>query len=140
MYRRAQRYVVSRVTGDEYVGETFKATFQKKGLSVPGEPLTKPEIYEELELQLNTGCPVVLDNELSEPQLLGLVWRGNKIDHPGGEHDDYANAAAGAIHLAASKVVNRFAIPCGPIGGMGLEIRRAGLGGLENACSAMTVG
>jgi hypothetical protein len=23
------------------------------------------------------------------------VWRGGKIDHPAGEHDDYANAAAG---------------------------------------------
>jgi hypothetical protein len=30
-----------------------------------------------------------------------LVMRGGKIDHPSGEHDDYANAAAGAVYLIA---------------------------------------
>ena len=34
-----------------------------------------------------------------EQQLLGLVWRGGKIDHPPGEHDDLANAVAGVLHL-----------------------------------------
>ena len=38
-----------------------------------------------------------------EQQLLGLVWRGSKIDHPGGEHDDYANAAAGVVQVLAAK-------------------------------------
>ena len=42
---------------------------------------------------------ILLDVPLVEQQLLGLVWRGGKIDHPGGEHDDWANAAAGALHL-----------------------------------------
>ena len=44
----------------------------------------------------------LLDVPLLEQQLLGLVWRGNKIDHPGGEHDDWANAAAGVAHLCAA--------------------------------------
>ena len=29
------------------------------------------------------------------------MWRGGRIDHPAGEHDDFANAAAGAVVLAA---------------------------------------
>ena len=36
-----------------------------------------------------------------QEQLLTLVWRGVKIDHLPGDHDDFANAAAGAIWLAA---------------------------------------
>ena len=26
------------------------------------------------------------------------MWRGGKIDHHGGEHDDWSNAAAGCVH------------------------------------------
>ena len=44
---------------------------------------------------------VLLDVPLMEQQLLGLVWRGGKIDHPGGEHDDWANAVAGCVALVA---------------------------------------
>jgi hypothetical protein len=42
----------------------------------------------------------LLDVPLLEQQLLGLVWRGAKIDHPNGEHDDFATAAVGALLLA----------------------------------------
>ena len=45
----------------------------------------------------------MLDVPLLEQQLLGLVWRGGKIDHPNGEHDDWANAACGAL-LAAREL------------------------------------
>jgi hypothetical protein len=38
-----------------------------------------------------------------QEQLLTLVWRGVKIDHQPGDHDDYANACAGAAVLAAGK-------------------------------------
>jgi hypothetical protein len=41
---------------------------------------------------------VLLDVPEIEQQLLGLVWRGGKIDHQNGEHDDWANAAAGVVH------------------------------------------
>ena len=39
----------------------------------------------------------LLDVPVLEQQLLGLVWRGSKIDHQPGEHDDYANAVAGVV-------------------------------------------
>lgn len=94
-----QEYGIALVTGDAYAGETFRADFQGQGISYWVSQLTKSEIYEEMERLLNGGRVVLLDNANLESQLLGLVWRGAKIDHPAGEHDDYANAAAGAINM-----------------------------------------
>jgi len=49
-----------------------------------------------------------------ESQFLGLVWRGGKIDHPNGEHDDYANTTAGCLYLASEgKAFNPGALPVG---------------------------
>jgi hypothetical protein len=39
----------------------------------------------------------LLDSPQVEQQLLGLVWRGAKIDQARGEHDDWSNAAVGAL-------------------------------------------
>src|SRR5262249_36443836 len=61
-------------------------------------PLSKSEIYESIEPHLNAGKITLLDLPELESQLLGLIWRANKIDHANGEHDDWANACAGAIH------------------------------------------
>ena len=103
-------------------------TFRAKGLPI-GLGVTKSEIYEEIEPLLNGGRIVLLDHPNLESQLLGLVWRANKIDHPGGEHDDYANGAAGALNLASkNQVFNPRAIPIGVGRGIGAEIRQAGLG------------
>jgi hypothetical protein len=124
-----KEYRVSRVTGDRYGGETFKAAFQKEAISYQVSVLSKHEIYEGIEVLFNTGGAALLDNETMESQFYGLVWRGTRIDHLPNEHDDFANAAAGAVHLAGmNKVINPAAVPCGPNGGIGLEIRRAGFG------------
>src|SRR5262249_27299213 len=53
-------------------------------------------------------------------------WRASKIDHPGGEHDDYANGAAGALYLAnKNQAFNPKAVPIS-IGnnGIGAQIQR----------------
>jgi hypothetical protein len=56
----------------------------------------------------------LLDTPKLESQLLGLVWRGGKIDHQTGDHDDWANAAAGTVYLAnRHKVYNPPAVPTG---------------------------
>jgi hypothetical protein len=47
---------------------------------------------------------VLLDTSDVEQQLLGLVWRGGKIDHPNGEHDDWANAVAGVVAKLMGRV------------------------------------
>ena len=54
---------------------------------------------------LNAGEIEFLDVPKLQEQLLGLVWRGSKIDHLPGEHDDFANAAAGALSLAQGTVM-----------------------------------
>ena len=92
------------VVGDKYAGETFRADFQGKGISYRVSEFTKSEIYEEIEPLLNGGRIVLLDHPNLESQFLGLVWRGGKIDHPNGEHDDYANGAAGALNLASKNI------------------------------------
>jgi len=92
---------ISLVTGDKYAGETFRADFSDLGVSYAVSDLTKHEIYEALEPKINAGEVELLDVPKVQEQLLGLVTRGSKIDHLPGEHDDFINAAAGALWLAA---------------------------------------
>lgn len=93
-------YRVSVVTGDKYAGEIFILDFEGEGISYTVSGLSKSEIYENFEPRLNAGRVVLLDDATMESQLLGLIWRGGKIDHLSGEHDDWANAATGAIREA----------------------------------------
>ena len=65
--------------------------------------LSKSALYDALEPQLNAGEVELLDDGKLQEQLLTLVQRGGKIDHQPGDHDDYANAAAGAIEAAHGK-------------------------------------
>jgi hypothetical protein len=108
-----KEYRVCRVTGDRYAGETFKAAFEKEGVSYHLSPVTKHEIYESVEVLFNTGQAVLLDHEITESQFLGLVWRGSRIDHPASEHDDHANAAAGALVNALKNVLSSTSAPMG---------------------------
>lgn len=85
------------VVGDAYAGLTFRADFERHGINYELSNESKHELYEALEPHLNGGKVVLLDESTLEQQLLGLVWRGNKIDHPNGEHDDWSNGAAGAL-------------------------------------------
>lgn len=95
-------YRCNSVTGDRYAGETFRTQFEQAGVSYRVSDRTRSELYEALEPLLNARVLVLLDAQqlgaaVLEQQLLGLVWRGGKIDHQSGEHDDFANAAAGAL-------------------------------------------
>jgi hypothetical protein len=99
--RVLRRYRVSAITGDAYAGQTFKTQFEANGVGYNTCELTKSELYEALEPSLNAHQVILLDVPLLEQQLLGLVWRGTKIDHPSGEHDDWSNAAAGVLHALA---------------------------------------
>lgn len=92
-------YRVTRVTGDRYAGETFRADFRGLGVDYEVAKNTTSQNYEALEPHLNGGAVVLPDVPMLEQQLLGLIWRGGKIDHPGGEHDDFAAAVAGVVDL-----------------------------------------
>jgi hypothetical protein len=47
---------------------------------------------------------VLLDVPMLEQQLLGLIWRGGKITHQSGEHDDFATAAAGVVEQVLGRL------------------------------------
>jgi hypothetical protein len=92
-------YGVRTVHGDAYAGQTFRADFERYGVGYELVEHTRSQLYEALEPRLNAREVVLLDVPILEQQLLGLVWRGSKVDHPSGEHDDFANAAAGVVEL-----------------------------------------
>lgn len=94
---------LSRVTGDAYAGETFRRDFEASGISYSVSTLTKSDIYDAFEPKLNAGEVELLDDGKLQEQLLTLVIRGSKIDHQSGDHDDFANAAAGAIVLVGTR-------------------------------------
>ena len=88
------------VSGDKYAGETFVSDFQRESISYRVVDRSASELYEALEPVLNAHRVILLDEPMLEQQLLGLVWRGGKITHQSCEHDDVANAVAGAVALA----------------------------------------
>jgi hypothetical protein len=92
---------VSRVTGDAYAGQTFRKDFEELGITYTMAGRSKSELYDALEPRLNAGEVELLDHGKLQEQLLTLVMRGGRIDHQPGDHDDLANAAAGAIWLAS---------------------------------------
>jgi hypothetical protein len=106
-----RKYGIAAVNGDQYAGQTFRADFARHGIHYRVCPLTEHQLYEWLEPILNGGRVRLVDVPELEQQLLGLVWRGTKIDHQPGEHDDYANACAGAV-WAADKAAQRPCVAC----------------------------
>jgi hypothetical protein len=91
---------VKLVTGDAYGGLTFRQDFLAEGIGYLVTKLSKSDMYEALEPRLLAGEVELLDIGELQEQLLMLVWRGTKIDHIPGDHDDYANACAGAVATA----------------------------------------
>jgi len=99
-----KEYRVSEVVGDAYAGQTFRADFESHGIQYIVCPETKHELYEAFEPILTASEVELLDVPALQEQLLTLVWRGTKIDHQSGDHDDYANAAVGAIVHASARL------------------------------------
>jgi hypothetical protein len=99
-------YRVNTVTGDRYAGETFRCDFEGRGIAYNVSPWTTSQVYEALEARLNSHQVILPDVPTLEQQLLGLVWRGGKITHQNGEHDDYATAACGVVQVLAAGIVD----------------------------------
>ena len=96
-------YGLSKVTGDAYAGQTFRADFQDAGITYVVCERSTSANYEEFEPRLNAGEVELLDMPILQEQFLTLIIRGSKIDHQPGDHDDWSCAAAGAIVLAAGE-------------------------------------
>lgn len=95
-----KEYGISHVVGDKYAGETFISDFAGYGIHYQVSNAPASDLYAAFEPKLNAGQVVLVDDAMVEQQLLGLVWKGTKITHPSGEHDEHANAAVGALLLA----------------------------------------
>jgi hypothetical protein len=103
-------YGLHRVTGDRYAGEFSREAFRKQGIAYEVSEKSKSALYGELLPLLNSSRVELLDHPRLVAQLCGLerrTARGGResIDHPPGpgSHDDVANAAAGALVLAAGR-------------------------------------
>ncbi len=96
-------YKLHRCSGDAFGGLTFKVDFSELGISYTTVDTPKSDLYEELEPRLNAGVVELLDVTELQEQALTLVWRGGKIDHAAGDHDDFINSAAGALSLVMTQ-------------------------------------
>jgi hypothetical protein len=106
--RDLRRYRIRRVYGDRYSGEWVREAFRKQGIEYSVSPKVKSELYGELLPDINSGRAELLDHEKLKSQLLGLERRTTSsgrdvIDHGPRQHDDVANAAAGALVMLNKK-------------------------------------
>jgi hypothetical protein len=92
-------YRCTRVHGDGYAGTTFRNDFADCGISYVVSSQSKTDLYENLEVALNAEQVELLDVAKLHRELLTIVQRGANVDHMPGRHDDWANAAAGALTL-----------------------------------------
>jgi hypothetical protein len=105
-----REYGIALVYGDNYAGETFKHDFMDWGVNLA--PIGHPhrgdkgapnasEWFEALEPRVTALEIELLDVPELIEQALGLVWRGQRIDHEPGGHNDWIDAAAKALMLAS---------------------------------------
>lgn len=95
-------YNIRKLRGDRYGGEWPVEQFKKRGIEYLSADKSKSELYLELLAPLNSGRLRLLDHDRLKNQLCNLerrLARGGResVDHPPGQHDDLANAVAGAI-------------------------------------------
>jgi len=130
-------YGLSRVHGDAYAGQTFRADLGELGIAYEVAMLPKHGIYDALEPKLNAGEVELLDITELQEQLLTLIVRSGKIDHQPGDHDDHANAAAGALWLVSGYA--DAALIAEPIVVVAGDNRFAAIGGLTQIPDWRTV-
>jgi hypothetical protein len=103
-----KRYGLNEITGDRFGSEWVKERFRQQGIIYRDADLSRSEIYLEFLPLLNSGKLELLDNASLLQQLCGLQRKTASsgrdiIDHSVAQHDDVANAAAGALVAAAVK-------------------------------------
>lgn len=97
-----REYGISRVTGDAYAGQTFRADFQgQQQIAYEVAAGSTSDRYQRFEPRLNAGEVELLDEPKLVEQLTGLVMRGGKVTHLAGDHDDWAASVSGCLNLAA---------------------------------------
>ena len=105
-----KRYGLREVTGDAYAGLFPREAFQRYGITYRPAERTKSQLYVDLLPRLNSAEAVLLDVPAIIDQIAALerrTARGGRdsIDHPPNGHDDLANAVAGALTMAAKRIL-----------------------------------
>src|SRR5262249_41433514 len=100
-------YGLSRVMSDRYsLGWTFEA-LRRHQITLEYSSRSRSDLYRELIPVATSGAIDLLDHKKLRTQLLSLERRLSRatghetIDAPAGMHEDVANAACGALVLAA---------------------------------------
>lgn len=107
-------YHVGVVTGDRFAAGFSDELFRQAGLTLRASDRDKSAIYTDFAAALNARQAALLDVPELLRELRGLERRRgatrDRVDHRrgSGAHDDMANAAAGAITLAARPVSMNF--------------------------------
>jgi hypothetical protein len=112
MAQTLRGYGLREVSGDQYAGEWVPAAFLRHGVTYKPSELSRSEIYLECLPLFSQGRIELLDLPVLRTQLLLLERRTraggrDSVDHPRGAHDDHANAACGALRLAAPAKASR---------------------------------
>ena len=102
-------YLITKVKGDRYAGEWPREQFYQRGVKYEIAESPKGALYLNFLPLLNSGKVRLLGSKRLVSQLVGLerhTARGGKdsIDHARGGHDDVANAAAGALINAMTRL------------------------------------
>jgi Phage Terminase len=96
-------YRCHSVTGDNFAKNWPRDEFAKFGVHYEAADRNRSELYATLEPRINAGTVELLDSDKLIAQLISLVRRGIKINHQNGEHDDWANVAAGVLTTVATQ-------------------------------------
>jgi hypothetical protein len=101
-----REYHTSQVTGDAVGGQTYRLEFAKYEIQYKVCGLSASELYEQFEVALNNGDLELPDQAKLIQQLVLLINKTGKITHPAAEHDDWANAAAGAVAISRHRLTH----------------------------------
>ena len=99
-----KQYRINRCIGDRYAMTWIVEAFAQCGVTYEHSEENKSQLYGSFLPMLNSRTVALLQHGRLRQQLLALERRTGRgrdeIDHPRNQHDDVANAVAGALVLA----------------------------------------
>jgi hypothetical protein len=112
-------YSIRSVTGDRYGGEFVREPFARRGISYRLAEKPKSDIYRDFLPLVNSRRAELLDHarlivELSRLERRTARGGRDSIDHGPNQHDDVANAVAGALVSVGSRRRNLCGFGWGP--------------------------
>lgn len=110
-------YRIREVVGDSFGAELIVSAFRQRGILYKPSELNRTEVYLNALPLFTSGRVKLLDHERLVHQFASLERRTGRagrdsVDHPQGkgQHDDLANAVAGALVLVASRTAARMSL------------------------------